>query len=292
VRVEGWRVCPRRGVTRSRRRRGCSGNSGPSCAVSRTPCRCRRIRCGASGPPRTPRWASPRDTTGTPCARAPQRGEPTGRRPPLLLPSASRQRTDSDGDRGCPGAPVPGPGSPHRRRAPAAVRRYPRHASFMHTDLRLCAFRASSGRFEMVLSRKWAAACGQEQRRVPKTKAMAKLSGLTVALDTYALQNGRSSWSDWVARWWLPGGRPGWSPCLPSRALGRARRPTAVHCRGGGCTARACAVVRWCRPLARAGPAALGGGPVVVRCWWWAQGSSPSPMGEPWAALRSPPRSP
>jgi len=33
---------------------------------------------------------------------------------------------------------------------------------------------------------KAAAACGQEQRRVPKTKAMAKLSRLTVALDIYA----------------------------------------------------------------------------------------------------------
>ena len=135
-------------------RGGCCGGSGPMPARSRRPCRYRRTRCGASGRPRSPRSASPRGTTGTPCARAPLRDGPTGQRPPRSSPSSSRQRTAADTGRGCPGAPVPASGSPHRRRAPAAVRSYSRHASFMHTDLRLCAFLASSGRFEMFRGEK------------------------------------------------------------------------------------------------------------------------------------------
>ena len=148
-------VClPLRGVTRSRRRRECCGSSGPNCECSRSSCRCRRTRSGVSGRSRSRRWASPRDTTGTPCARAPPRDEPPGQRPPRCSPSSCSQRTAADAGRGCPGAPVPGRCSPHRWRAPAAVRSYPRHASFMHTDLRLCAFLASSGRFEMFRGEK------------------------------------------------------------------------------------------------------------------------------------------
>jgi len=162
-------VClPLRGVIRVRRPRGCSGNSGPMPARSRTPCRCRRTRSGGSGRPRTPQSASPRGTTGTPCARAPPRDEPPGQRPPRCSPSSCRQRTAADAGRGCPCAPVPGRCSPHRRRAAAAVRSYPRHASFMHTDLRLCAFLASSGRFEMFRREK--RGCCVRSRASSRTK--------------------------------------------------------------------------------------------------------------------------
>jgi len=103
------------------------------------------------------------------------------------------------------------------------VRSYPRHASFMHTDLRLCAFLASSGRFEISGGRSEAAACCGQHRRVPKTKAMARLSRLTVALDIYA-------WNATVKLWgtrWTGGCRvvgAGWLvwlvavPGLPCRA--------------------------------------------------------------------------
>jgi len=52
----------------------------------------------------------------------------------------------------------------------------------MHTDLRLCAFLASSGRFEISWREKrWLLRRSRAPSR-PKTKRMAKLSGLTVAL--------------------------------------------------------------------------------------------------------------
>jgi len=219
---------PLRGVTRVRQRRGCCGGSGPSCECSRTPCRCRRIRCGVSGPPRSPRWASPRGTTGTPCAQAQQRDEPTGQRPPRLLPSSCRQRTDSDTGHGCPGAPVPGPGSPHRRRAPAAVRSYPRHASFMHTDLRLCAFLACSGRFGMFRGEKrgccvlWTASSRSKNQSDGQVERSHRCSAY------YA-------WSTMVK---LPGTRCGWRvpggwPCLLPTAAGTQHGVTARGAHGG-----------------------------------------------------------
>ncbi len=85
----------------ARRPQGCCGGSGPMPARSRMPCRCRRTRCGASGRPRSPQWASPRGTTGTPCAQAPPRDEPTGRRPPgaahllVVRDRGSRRATNS-----------------------------------------------------------------------------------------------------------------------------------------------------------------------------------------------------
>jgi len=113
----------------------------------------------------------------------------------------------------------------------------------------------------------------------------------------------------------VPGGWPGWSPCLACHLpVPRAAtcRPTArgdsTGCARwlsgpvpGGCgdTVGVCAVVCCCRPPAGAGvwqwpggghcpswAVATGGG---VRCRRWRRCSSPSPMDGPWAALRSPP---
>ncbi len=323
VRVEGCCVCPLRGVTRVRQRRGCSGGSGLSCGCSRTPCRCRRTRSGVSGRSRSPRSASPRGTTGTPCAQAPPRDEPTGQRPPRCSPSSSRQRTDSDTGHGCPGAPVPGPGNPHRRRAPAAVRSYSRHASFMHADLRLYAFLASSGRFERfrgekrgccVRSRASSRSKNQSDGQVePSHRCSAYLCrSATVKLPGTRRAGGcrvaGAGWLAWlVAVPCLPACLPA---CLPCRHLPAAHLPWWwwwVHR-----TVAECVLPLSCPvPGGRADTVAVCGGAVVsspCACWarsvgrrgvwWWCcrrWRRCDSPKLSPdrtTAVLRSPPRSP
>ncbi len=276
---------PLRGVTRVRQRRGCSGGSGLSCGCSRTPCRCRRTRSGVSGRSRSPRSASPRGTTGTPCAQARPRDEPTGQRPPRCSPSSSRQRTDSDTGHGCPGAPVPGPGNPHRRRAPAAVRNYSRHASFMHAELRLYAFLASSGRFERFRGEKRGCCVRSQRRRVPKTRTDGQSDQLDrsagylcmerdgqVAGYPVGWQVARAAGAGWLA--WLVAAPcpavPAVPPaCLPPPADRQHGVRTVAEWSCAGWLRRHRGCVRWCAAVV---PCTSWAAASVAWVWWWVPG--------------------
>ena len=102
----------------------------------------------------------------------------------------------------------------------------------MHTDLRLCAFLAGSGRFEISWREKrWLLRQSRAPSR-PKTKRMAKLSGLTVALHVlhgtrWSSCSLRACFPDRV----LPAGGP--RRAAVARSAHHAAAPERKGCRSG-----------------------------------------------------------